>query len=256
MVVSNRNLLFQRSIFRGYVSFREGMLCNFSKKKPPTSELTTLHLSRLQNNKLWAETNFFLEMNQWIFLRFQSRQKIRRKKMTPYQIHQPEIDLLHYLFFWFNPKPPAEVFFKVENERKIWELHWYRFRGATSFAVWCAKLPRNCKWKCRNGTVVLEILEVNSQRSCGCNDCDSMSARKGHRWSWWHVTWKKRSIALFVGCFKRTKIPKHIIHRRLFERYPNGTGYHQFGWPHFERRQTWVGRWVFCWVSASGQVLC
>ena len=27
MVVSNRNLLFQGSIFRGYVSFREGIVC-------------------------------------------------------------------------------------------------------------------------------------------------------------------------------------------------------------------------------------
>ena len=44
MVVSNRNCLFQRSIFRCYVSFREGMYGMFTytpPEKPKTSFLNT-----------------------------------------------------------------------------------------------------------------------------------------------------------------------------------------------------------------------
>ena len=140
-------------------------------KESPSLELTTLHLSRLQSNKLeqkryvcWDESvNRFWASNHG---------KKSQKKMTPDQIHQPKISRNHfvtYLFFWFNPEPPKSFWSRM---RSIWN----RFRATSSCT--CSELPRNCKWKCRNDTVVVEILEVNSQRSSQRMSLDFCTQKK------------------------------------------------------------------------------
>ena len=51
MVVSNGNLLFQWSIFRGYVSFKKGTISRYPK---PTTNLECYHLPRTKNSPGWA----------------------------------------------------------------------------------------------------------------------------------------------------------------------------------------------------------
>ena len=169
----------------------------FSKKKPPTLELITLHLSRLQNNKLWAEKSFLGDESVNLFEIPIMAKKSKRKKWTPYIPNSSTWNRCVALFVFFGSIPNH-----LEGNL---ELHSTPSGGATSFAALGAKSPRDCKRKCRNGTVVLEILEVNSQRSCGCNECDSMSTRKGHRWSWW----KKRSSTFRWGVQKNNNTKTH-----------------------------------------------
>ena len=57
MVVSNRNLLFQGSIFSGYVSFREGMLVHCSRNRLGESRLWSFHILQFHGELLLKPPN-------------------------------------------------------------------------------------------------------------------------------------------------------------------------------------------------------
>ena len=66
MVVSNRNLLFQGSMFRGYVSFREGILDIWTKKNTLQQLSYIIGLTKFGRVKNWNADTDWSSMSSWL----------------------------------------------------------------------------------------------------------------------------------------------------------------------------------------------